>query len=492
MKTERYLSGVGLLENALDRYIREFGKDGCRCVNDIVDLLGRMRRAEEEAQPGGFLRYAGRQDRKRIEPGRQETLGKDQGAHGLPDNDRDDPVAPGFAGIEALGLGALEETLGIGGETRDAVRLGIHQFQRLGRGRGDAGRHPDAVDEARRVVLEQIHRHGIARDITTATDEAFRQGAEPEIDPGRIDILVFEEPLACLAENAEAMGIVDHQPAAMLLLEFDEAGEVRPVAIHREEPFGNDHGAAETATLGREERLERVEIVMREIAPRRARELGADHDAIMDQRIMDDEVLRAEKGRDGRDAGGMAGIEGDAILGGVIAGQQRLEVAMRLTFPGADPAGRDRAAIGRQRRFPRGADFRVPVQAEIIVGGEIDHLAIADHRSIAGAPAMKAIIGNIQRAELGEFALELDLLVLRQRFEPDIVSRHGRRGGGLARGRRRHLAHHAQKPVEIAALAAHVLRPAFPMVSPTPLARASSTTPSSLPCMTAIDLARSI
>jgi hypothetical protein len=134
------------------------------------------------------------------------------------------------------------------------------------------------------------------------------------------------------------MGIIHHQPGTVALLDLDEAGEVRPIAIHGEKALGHNHAARETRALGREQRVERIEIVMREIAPRRPGELRADHDAIVDQRIMNEQILRAEEGRNRGNPARMSRIEGDAIFGIIGFRKPDLEVAMRLALAGADAA----------------------------------------------------------------------------------------------------------------------------------------------------------
>ena len=70
--------------------------------------------------------------------------------------------------------------------------------------------------------------------------------------------------------------------------------------------------------------------------------------------------------------------------------QRLFELAMHRPLAGDRAARRDRGAVAVDRRLRRRGDPRVAVEADVIVGGEIDVGAVADHGFGAGDPLMHA------------------------------------------------------------------------------------------------------
>ncbi len=138
----------------------------------------------------------------------------------------------------------------------------------------------------------------------------------------------------------------------MALLERDELLKIGPVTVHREEAFADDQHTLEPMAIGGEDGIERGEVIVREQPSRAPGQLGTHDDAVVDQRIVDDEVLRAHQRRERRYGGGMARDIGDAVRRLVVAGERLLEFAMNAPLTRADPAGRKPMCRGRARLAP--------------------------------------------------------------------------------------------------------------------------------------------
>src|SRR4051812_3828609 len=106
---------------------------------------------------------------------------------------------------------------------------------------------------------------------------------------------MLENTGAGLAQHAEAMRLIDHEPGRMPPLDLDEALQIREIAIHAVEAFVDDQHAFVAMAHRGEKVVERIEIVVWEEAPLGVRQLAAHDDTIMCEGIVDDEVLRTEQ-----------------------------------------------------------------------------------------------------------------------------------------------------------------------------------------------------
>ena len=115
-------------------------------------------------------------------------------------------------------------------------------------------------------------------------------------------------------EHAQRMGLVDHQPGAVLLLQLDEPRQVGDVAVHRIQALDDDERALVEMAMLLKQLLERLQIVVAEGQRRGARQLGADQHAVVGEIVVDDEIVRRQQRADGRDVGGVAADECDRAL----------------------------------------------------------------------------------------------------------------------------------------------------------------------------------
>ena len=195
---------------------------------------------------------------------------------------------------------------------------------------------------------------------------------------------MFLNAPAAAAEHAERVRFVHHQKGAVAPLDLDEVRQVGNVAVHAVQAFDDDQHALVLQAALRQQLIQRLPIVVRERHAPRARQLAADERAVVDQRVVHDQILRPEQVADGRDIGGMAAHEHDAIVDAVHGGQRLLEFAVDGALAGDQAARRRRRAVAVDRRLRGRVDVRVPGQAQVVVAREIGEGFPADHRGRAG------------------------------------------------------------------------------------------------------------
>ncbi|MCY1290861.1 hypothetical protein D9M70_400240 [compost metagenome] len=169
------------------------------------------------------------------------------------------------------------------------------------------------------------------------------------------------------------------------------------------------------------------DIIVFEQPPGRARELDAGKRAVVDELVMDDEVLRAHQAADGGDVGQVAANETDGGIDAVETRDLFFERHMHRPLSGNEAARRGGDAKGADRIPRLGQHLRMAVEAEVVVGGEVDQLSAVDDGGRPGRGLVRAI-ERIGDAEL--LARELlghHLLVFRQIFETGLLPARRRR-----------------------------------------------------------------
>ena len=96
--------------------------------------------------------------------------------------------------------------------------------------------------------------------------------------------------------RADRVGLVDHQERLVPLLDFDELRQIGEVAVHAVDAFDDDqHAAIFAARISVEQLVERLPIVVRERPAAGAGEDRALDDAVVRQRVVQDQVAGAEQ-----------------------------------------------------------------------------------------------------------------------------------------------------------------------------------------------------
>ena len=129
---------------------------------------------------------------------------------------------------------------------------------------------------------------GFARDISAAAGERFAEGAHPDVHAGTIEPKVFAYAFAGGAHDSEGMGLIDHQKRAVLVLDFDEAGQVGIIPVHAIDAFEDNEHSLELSALLREQRIELGPVVVGERHALRPRDGDALQDAVVNERVVQD------------------------------------------------------------------------------------------------------------------------------------------------------------------------------------------------------------
>ena len=185
----------------------------------------------------------------------------------------------------------------------------------------------------------------------------------------------------------------DHQPRLPPLLDGDEAREIAEIAVHAVQPFRDNEHALVAVADRFQQRIERVEVVVGERAALGLRQLRAHDDAVVGERIVDDEVARAEEGADRRNVGGVPADERQACLLAVVAGERRLERPMDGALAGDQPARRSGDPVAVDRLARGGPNGGMTIESQIIVGGEVEHSPAVDDGGRASVAFMQQEVG---------------------------------------------------------------------------------------------------
>ena len=137
----------------------------------------------------------------------------------LPDDAWDDRCAFAVAGVQAGLAGQRQEQCGQFTKPPQVLRLAADRADRRERCRRGGWWHADAVDEARRRVLEELDELPASADVAAAAGQRLRHRARPELDVGAVDAEVFADATAGRAEHADAVRLVDHEQRLVLALD---------------------------------------------------------------------------------------------------------------------------------------------------------------------------------------------------------------------------------------------------------------------------------
>ena len=156
---------------------------------------------------------------------------------------------------------------------------------------------------------------------------------------------MLADAAAVRAHHADRMRLVDHQQGLVPLLDLDEPRQIGIVAVHAVDAFDRDQHAAIFAAQLREQLIERLPIVVRERPPPRAGQDAALDDAVVGQRVVQDQIARAEQVADRRFVRRVTADEDDRVL--------RADEARRWPAPVRDARPSRRRRAGWPRRSCR-------------------------------------------------------------------------------------------------------------------------------------------
>ena len=127
-----------------------------------------------------------------------------------------------------------------------------------------------------------------------------------------------------------------------------------------------------------EQALEVVAAVALVGEPGRAGEAGALGEGVVGEVVVQDEIARAEEEAQGGHVGGMPAHVGNAVLGAEEVAQGLLELAVRGALAADQAAGAGRGAEDFCRCRHGLGDLWMPVDVEVVVGGEVDVVLAVD------------------------------------------------------------------------------------------------------------------
>src|SRR5271154_1051176 len=174
----------------------------------------------------------------------------------------------------------------------------------------------------------------------------------------------------------------------MALGDGDERRQIRDVAIHTVMTFDDEQGMPIARTHLAEQPVSGCVVEMGERHTAGAREDRALDDAVVDQRVVDDDIVTPQQMPDHGDIGRMATNEDDTVFDAVQSRQGLFEFAMNRAFAGDRTARRDRGAVSIDRRLRCRSNLRMAVESDVVVRGEIDVVLAVDHCLRAGDALM--------------------------------------------------------------------------------------------------------
>ncbi len=184
------------------------------------------------------------------------------------------------------------------------------------------------------------------------------------------------------------MRLVEIEEGAVPLGEVGEAGDVGLIAVHAEHGLGEDEARGGVARAALQQILEMVEVgvVVADLAHAGGGAAGVDAGVV--EAVREDARRRAERAaveerRQHRPVRLIAGVEDQRRLGPLAGGEARLDPLEGLEVAGDETRGAGAGAPPLGPFLPATDERRVLRQAEVVVGGEVQHLAPAEARHAA-------------------------------------------------------------------------------------------------------------
>ena len=203
------------------------------------------------------------------------------------------------------------------------------------------------------------------------------------------------------AADADSVCVVHHQPAAVAILELDDARQVGEVALHREDAVHDDDHAS-IVVDGLDLVLQISHVVVAELVVLAEAQAAAVDDARVIQAVEQGDVEAAEQAREDAEIDLEAGGKGQRGLALHEFGQAFLELHVEVERAVEQARAGATGAVHGQRRRGGGLDLRVAGEAEVVVGAQHHELApLARHHRILGGgdgPVVHVHVRGARRA----------------------------------------------------------------------------------------------
>ena len=201
----------------------------------------------------------------------------------------------------------------------------------------------------------------------------------------------------------------------------DQTRQVGIVAVHAVETLDDDQHALEFVSAGRQDLLELSRSLWgktRRAAPDSTLPVTALLCTAASQ--ITKSLARNELG-DHSDIRGVPADEQQRILGAIMFGKRTFQRTMHRALPRHDACSPSQKSRIDRSPLCSGADFRMPVETEIVVGREIQQRASADLGTRAGAAVLHAKIGIFEPKLFTDRALQPQFVVSGERGEIGIL-----------------------------------------------------------------------
>ena len=138
---------------------------------------------------------------------------------------------------------------------------------------------------------QDVDKPAVAGNVSATRGKRLAKRTHQNVDLARVHPAVFGTPATMAAQHAEAMGIIDHQPRAIPLLDVHEAGQIGDVTFGRVQSLDDNQRVAILVPVSPQDPLAGFRIVMTKAVAFGSRKARADIGAVVDERIMDDEII---------------------------------------------------------------------------------------------------------------------------------------------------------------------------------------------------------
>jgi hypothetical protein len=346
------------------------------------------------ADAGRPLRHDGIREADGVDAAAHERVGQPGGAGGVADHHRHDRVGAG-QDVEAKLGHAGAEMGGVREEPLAQLARALDQVERAQAGGGD--RRGEAVrEEIGPGALAQELDDLRARGHVAAAGAAHRLAERPGEDVDTADHVVqLVGAATARSHEADRVRVVHHHDGVVALGQVADRGQRGQVAVHREHAVGGDQPVAGIGRVAQAP-LELVHVAVCEPQPAGLAEADAVDDRGVVERIGDDRVLGAEQRLEEAAVGVEARAVQDRILAAEEARQPLLELAVHL-LGAADEAHRRHAVAPPLERLPRGRhDLGVVGQTQVVVGAQVQHLALAGDADVRGLRRLDQVLALVQ------------------------------------------------------------------------------------------------
>ena len=262
--------------------------------------------------------------------------------------------------------------------------------------RGNARRE----DERAGVVAGEVHHLRACGHVAAQAGQGLGEGAHVDVH-FILQTVITGRAASAVAQHAKAVGVVHHDPRAILLRQAADLRQVRDVALHAEHAVGHDQAARSVRNL-LELNFQLLHVLVAVGQHAAVAQAAAVVDGGVVLAIADHVVAVAHDGRNDAQVALEAGGEGHHGLLVQEARQLGLQLQMHLQRAVQEAGARAARAVLLQRVQTRLDDLRVLRKSQIVVRAQHD-AALALHLHLGG-------LTGLQRVEVGVDALRTEFV----------------------------------------------------------------------------------